>query len=335
MKTRHIYALLLLLFGGLSCYNFFAGHTFRFAIFLFLALVCCAPFLPWPKSVIKFFGEDRKNRLVYAILGLLFGFLGLHNFYAGRMKAGIVQLLLTLFCCGPIVSWPWALIESFAVEIDGNGRFMDDSRHHLRIVVSLSILLLYIFAIKYSMPLAREALREYRNQMNIEKIHFDDEEIEDTDELENTDEFEDEDAACPENIMLILDMAQDYAEKNNGTYPNSIRQLQTSSSFDGETDIFYCPLQDEKKAYSYIFLLKMKNDMNPNMPLIIEQIGTHPGSITLGLIDGSALKIKYDGENYAGLLNHIPNLTEPENAMLGKQFKAIDERLEELNRGEK
>ena len=38
-----------------------------------------------------------KSRGVYIILGLFFGCLGIHNFYAGRNGVGVAQLLITIF----------------------------------------------------------------------------------------------------------------------------------------------------------------------------------------------------------------------------------------------
>ena len=66
-----------------------------------------------------------KSRVTYILLGLFLGGLGIHNFYAGRSGAGVVQLLLTLF-----LSWLvfpifivglWVLIELFVVKTDGKG----------------------------------------------------------------------------------------------------------------------------------------------------------------------------------------------------------------------
>lgn len=66
-----------------------------------------------------------KSRGVYIILGLLLGLLGIHNFYAGRYGAGVVQLLLTLLLgwivIGLVIVVPWILIELIVVTKDGNG----------------------------------------------------------------------------------------------------------------------------------------------------------------------------------------------------------------------
>lgn len=68
---------------------------------------------------------EPKSRLVYVLLALFLGGLGVHNFYAGRTGAAIGQLLLTLFLSWLIVPLfvvgIWVLIEMIVVTKDGNG----------------------------------------------------------------------------------------------------------------------------------------------------------------------------------------------------------------------
>lgn len=72
-----------------------------------------------------FSSAHAKRRLVYALLGILFGFAGVHNYYARHWMTGLLQLLLSvaslLLGFGIIVPWLWAMVESFVVRRDGNG----------------------------------------------------------------------------------------------------------------------------------------------------------------------------------------------------------------------
>lgn len=67
-----------------------------------------------------------KSRGLYILLGLLFGWLGIHNFYAGRNGVGIAQVLILIFTLGMgiYILIPWALIEVIAVHKDGKGVLM-------------------------------------------------------------------------------------------------------------------------------------------------------------------------------------------------------------------
>ena len=73
-----------------------------------------------------------KKRIVYQLLALFFGQLGIHNFYAGRIAIAVIQLVITIVGniiaiavldasggVGPVLIW--ALIEIFAVKKDGRG----------------------------------------------------------------------------------------------------------------------------------------------------------------------------------------------------------------------
>ena len=68
---------------------------------------------------------SSKSRVVYIVLALIFGLLGVHNFYAGRTGSGIAQLLLTLtigWLAVPIVIVAiWVLVEILSVNTDGRG----------------------------------------------------------------------------------------------------------------------------------------------------------------------------------------------------------------------
>lgn len=71
-----------------------------------------APYYPYPP----------KSRATYILLAVLFGALGVHNFYARRSACGIIQLLITILSCGVagFISWIWAVIEACTVTGDAN-----------------------------------------------------------------------------------------------------------------------------------------------------------------------------------------------------------------------
>lgn len=69
--------------------------------------------------------KSAKSRGIYIILGLFFGLLGVHNFYAGRLGVGVAQLLVTCilgwFVVGIVITAIWVIFELFTVTEDGAG----------------------------------------------------------------------------------------------------------------------------------------------------------------------------------------------------------------------
>ena len=70
----------------------------------------------------------QKNRLVYILLGIFLGYLGVHNFYAGYVKRAVIQLLLSVLLCWtfivPAIVFIWVIIDICTVDRDANGNWM-------------------------------------------------------------------------------------------------------------------------------------------------------------------------------------------------------------------
>ena len=70
----------------------------------------------------------QKSRIAAALLGILFGAFGVHNFYQGRIGIGIAQLAITVVSCGwlSVVSVIWGMVEGIQLLqgkklVDGHG----------------------------------------------------------------------------------------------------------------------------------------------------------------------------------------------------------------------
>jgi len=77
-----------------------------------------------PGSLAQYYRAPQpKTRVIFVLLGIFLGALGVHNFYAGYVKKGAIQLCVTLLTCfyGAIISWPWAIIEICMVNKDADG----------------------------------------------------------------------------------------------------------------------------------------------------------------------------------------------------------------------
>jgi TM2 domain-containing membrane protein YozV len=68
------------------------------------------------------------NRWIFVGLGFLFGFLGVHDFYAHHWIRGALLLAITallwLLDWGIIWPWVWAIGEIILTKVDGRGRRM-------------------------------------------------------------------------------------------------------------------------------------------------------------------------------------------------------------------
>lgn len=53
---------------------------------------------------------NKKEKLVAGLLGILLGSLGIHKFYLGYTKEGVIMLLVSLLTCG---------VGAFVMEIIG------------------------------------------------------------------------------------------------------------------------------------------------------------------------------------------------------------------------
>ena len=69
-------------------------------------------------------GKPAKKRLIFVVLAFLAGGLGVHNFYAGYIKRGIIQLVVFLLffeLYGGVITSIWAIIEACTVTCDARG----------------------------------------------------------------------------------------------------------------------------------------------------------------------------------------------------------------------
>jgi TM2 domain-containing membrane protein YozV len=64
-----------------------------------------------------------KNRTTFLVLGVLFGALGVHSFYAGYTRKGLIQLAVTVFTMGfgGLMVWIWAVIDICTISTDSDG----------------------------------------------------------------------------------------------------------------------------------------------------------------------------------------------------------------------
>lgn len=61
--------------------------------------------------------SNPKSKVAAGILGILLGYLGIHNFYLGFTGKAVAQLLITCLTCGigSIISGIWGLVEGIMI----------------------------------------------------------------------------------------------------------------------------------------------------------------------------------------------------------------------------
>jgi TM2 domain-containing membrane protein YozV len=64
-----------------------------------------------------------KSRTAYILLAVFLGAYGVHNFFAGDKKAGLIKILVTFLTCfiGALPMWIWAIVDAINVKKDANG----------------------------------------------------------------------------------------------------------------------------------------------------------------------------------------------------------------------
>ena len=62
--------------------------------------------------------------MIYILLGIFLGGLGIHNFYTGYYLQGAIKLGITVISCGwlYLAAWIWGIVEICTIRTDGAGQ---------------------------------------------------------------------------------------------------------------------------------------------------------------------------------------------------------------------
>ena len=71
-------------------------------------------------------GASDRNKWVAALLAFVLGGFGIHKFYLGRTKAGVIMLILTLTIIGAPISAIIAFIEFIIYLVKDEQRFHEE-----------------------------------------------------------------------------------------------------------------------------------------------------------------------------------------------------------------
>lgn len=79
------------------------------------------------------YASDAKSKIAAGILAIMFGTLGIHNFYLGYTGKAVAQLLISLLSFGFLawIVYIWAFIEGImiftgSIKVDAKGNLLKD-----------------------------------------------------------------------------------------------------------------------------------------------------------------------------------------------------------------
>ncbi len=73
---------------------------------------------------------QAKSKIAAGLLGIFLGGFGVHRFYLGFTKIGIIQIVVTIFTCG--IGSLWGFVEGILYLVGANGWTTDASGRPLR-----------------------------------------------------------------------------------------------------------------------------------------------------------------------------------------------------------
>lgn len=257
----------------------------------------------------------QKNRLVYVLLALFFGFLGAHCYYAGnRIKAlvlfilGVTTLILTffaslyfgLFCY--FVLFIWSAFDAFSREVDSEKMPFLDKMPVFRFGLTLTGFVI--------LPLV--AIGCYIGIFLIPAL-FDSKE---KTELVN----------CIGNLSELGSTYQMYALQNGGRYPNleNPKEFQAVAKTNNHINYLICQSMTRQR-YPYLLLGGYREPVNGKLPVAIERIGNHPGFVNVLLADGTVKSLATKERKYLSLAAFFhEDLNRREFEDLKRKLKALD-----------
>lgn len=246
-----------------------------------------------------------KSRLAYCILGILFGALGIHNFYSGHSKRGLIKLLLTVLLCWtlivPLGVFIWVLVEICTVNADSEGRTFDSKFGCLGIGA-----ILLVIALAMTVPMATlagmllPALTQAREKAR--------------------------QVSCVSNLKQIGLAYVMYCDANNGMPPPSMDLL---FPYVGDDEVFHCPSlppEDTRPAYRMVVYPFSPDKMTRPWaaPIIIERLGNHKNNLNICYADGHVEAKFVQPDSYQELLPYFTDLEDAVQAALAEQLRQWD-----------
>jgi TM2 domain-containing membrane protein YozV len=84
---------------------------------------------PAPYGMVPY-DPQAKSKIAAGLLGIFLGGFGVHRFYLGFTKIGIIQIVVTIFTCG--IGSLWGFVEGILYLVGSNGYTTDATGRPLR-----------------------------------------------------------------------------------------------------------------------------------------------------------------------------------------------------------
>ena len=84
---------------------------------------------PAPYGMVPY-DSQAKSKIAAGLLGIFLGGFGVHRFYLGFTKIGIIQIVVTIFTCG--IGSLWGFVEGILYLVGSNGYTTDANGRPLR-----------------------------------------------------------------------------------------------------------------------------------------------------------------------------------------------------------
>ena len=85
---------------------------------------------PYPGYAVAPYDPQAKSKLAAGLLGIFLGGFGVHRFYLGYTKIGVIQIIVSVFTCG--IGSVWGLVEGILYLVGANGYTTDAEGRPLR-----------------------------------------------------------------------------------------------------------------------------------------------------------------------------------------------------------
>jgi hypothetical protein len=79
---------------------------------------------PYPGYAVAPYDPQAKSKIVAGLLGIFLGGFGVHRFYLGYTKIGVIQIVVTLVTCG--IGAIWGFVEGILYLV-GSGNYTTDA----------------------------------------------------------------------------------------------------------------------------------------------------------------------------------------------------------------